>query len=366
MKRPQRVAIVHDWLVSMRGGEKVVETLCEMFPDATLFTLVYRRGMLTPAIERREIRTSYIQRLPFGPAHHQYYLPCYPSAIGGLSLEGFDLVISSSSAAAKGVRVPAGVPHICYCHTPMRYIWDQYEQYFGPGRAALPVRMAMRAVRGYLRRWDVETSKRVTAFIANSRNVQDRISRLYGRDSTVIYPPVDVDRFTPAQGDRGYYLILSALVPYKRVDIAVEAFNRLGKRLVVAGTGSEMERLMRMAGPNIEFRGWVADRDIPDLYAGCKALIFPGEEDFGIVPVEAMACGKPVVAFARGGALETVADRRTGIHFGEQNADSLLGGIDILESTTFNVHDLRAWSMRFSKATFVEQMTRELVSHTEA
>jgi glycosyltransferase involved in cell wall biosynthesis len=363
MSSSKRVAIVHDWLVSMRGGEKVVEALCELFPDADLYTLVYRRGALTPAIENRRIRTSFLQQLPLAITHHRYYLPLYPAAIGRFFLDGYDLVISSSSAAAKGIRVADGIPHICYCHTPMRYIWDQYDQYFGPGRSFLPVRLAMKAIRGYLQRWDVRTSAGVTAFIANSGNVQERIRRIYGRESTVIYPPVDTDRFKLTETDRGYYLVFSALVPYKRVDIAVEAFNRMGKRLVVAGTGPELERLKAMAGPNIEFRGWIPDADLPELYAGCKALIFPGEEDFGIVPVEAMASGKPVVAFAKGGAVETVEDSRTGVLFDVQDPAALVHAVDRTEALSFDPHAIHVHATKFERRRFHREFNECIGAH---
>src|SRR5258706_6450635 len=223
----RKVALVHDWLVGMRGGEKVLELLCELFPNATLFTLVHRPGTVSSVIERLPIRTSYIQRLPFGRRHYRYFLPLFPSAARGLDARDFDLVISSSHAAAKGVRVGRGAIHICYCHTPMRYIWDQYPHYFGPGRAPFVIRAGMKLILGSLRRWDVATSANVGHFVANSRNVRERIRRLYNRDATVIYPPVDVRRFPLSLADEGVYLIVSALVPYKRIDIAVEAVTKL-------------------------------------------------------------------------------------------------------------------------------------------
>ena len=303
MANAQNVALVHDWLVGMRGGEKVLEVLCELFPHATLFTLVHRRGSVAPSIERLPIRTSFLQRVPFGVSHYRYFLPLYPSAAGGLDARDFELVISSSHAVAKGIRIGRGSMHICYCHTPMRYIWDQYGQYFGPGRAALPVRAGMKLVVGRLRRWDIASSGNVRHFIANSRTVQERIRRIYNRESTVIYPPVDVQRFPLSAADDGFYLVVSALVPYKRIDIAVEAFTRLNKRLVIVGTGPEEKKLRSLAGKNVEFAGWAREADLAGYYGCCRALIFPAEEDFGIAPVEAMSCGKPVIAFAGGGAL---------------------------------------------------------------
>ena len=344
----RKVALVHDWLVGMRGGEKVLELLCELFPDATLFTLVHRPGTVSPAIERLPIRTSYIQRLPFGLRHYRYFLPLFPSASRGLDARGFDVVISSSHAAAKGVRVGSGAIHICYCHTPMRYIWDQYPNYFGPGRAPFAVRAGMKLVLGYLRRWDVETAGNVGHFIANSRNVQERIRRIYNRDAAVIYPPVDLRRFPLSREDEGFYLIVSALVPYKRIDVAVEAFTNLGRRLVVVGAGPEEKRLRSLSGGNVEFKGWAPDAELAGYFARCRALVFPSEEDFGIAPVEAMSCGKPVIAFAAGGALETVTGT-TGVFFDGQNSRSLMEAVERFERMNFDAVSIRNHASGFSR-----------------
>ena len=359
-----KIAIVHDWLTGMRGGEKVLEILCELYPEATLFTLVHKKGSCSPAIERMKIRTSYLQSLPGGLSHYRHYLPLYPAAAKSLNLAGFDLVISSSHAAAKAVTIPPGVPHICYCYTPMRYIWDQYDQYFGAGRASLPIRLAMRGIRGYLREWDVRTAKRVDHFVAISHCIEERIQRIYGRSSTVIYPPVETARFKASEHDEGYYLVFSALVPYKRVDLAVEAFNRLGKKLIVAGTGAELEKLRAMAGPTIAFKGWVEDADLPNLYAGCKALIFPGVEDFGIVPVEAMASGKPVIAFGEGGALETVSEGVTGTFFSEQSAQSLADAVLRLETMHFDPDVIRKHTLSFDREIFRDSIRRFIEEHS--
>jgi glycosyltransferase involved in cell wall biosynthesis len=305
--------------------------------------------MVSPAIERLPIRTSFIQRLPFGRRHYRYFLPLFPPAARGLDAREFDLVISSSHAAAKGVRVGNDAMHICYCHTPMRYIWDQYGQYFGPGRAPLAVRAGMRLMLGYLRRWDVETASHVRHFIANSRNVQERISRIYHRDSTVIYPPVDLRRFPLSLSHDGSYLIVSALVPYKRIDIAVEAFTALNKRLVIVGSGPEEKRLRSLAGPNVEFKGWAPEAELGGYFARCRALVFPSEEDFGIAPVEAMACGKPVIAFAAGGALETVSAHLTGIFFKGQHAAPLAEAVRRFEGMTFDPDAIRNHASGFSR-----------------
>ena len=360
MKQPKNVALVHDWLVSMRGGEKVLELLCELFPGATLFTLVRGKEKLSQPIEAMNIRTSFIQHLPLGTTHYQYCLPIFPAAIESLNLSEFDLVISSSHAVAKGVKVRKGALHICYCHTPMRYIWDQYEQYFGGERETKLSSRVMKIFLNSLRRWDKDSAKGVDQFIANSQYVQERIHRIYGRDSVVIYPPVDVQSFSLSESSEDYYLIVSALVPYKQVDVAVCAFTTLGKRLVVIGAGSEMKGLQAIAKSNIEFPGWVDNKSLVQYYQQCKALVFPGEEDFGIVPVEAMACGKPVIALGAGGALETVVDGKTGIFFGQQEIGKtggkefliadLIEKIKKFESLQFDAQAIREHAMAFDRA----------------
>ena len=357
-----RVALVHDWIVTMRGGEKVLEVLCELFPDATLFTLLHRKGTASPPIERMAIRTSFIQHLPFSASNYQRYLPLFPAAIRSFDLTGYDLVVSSSHAVAKGIRAPSAESHLCYCYTPMRYIWDQYEDYFGRGRSSLPTRAAMKLAVGPLRRWDIRTAQGVGAFVAISKNVQERILRIYGRGSEVVYPPVDVGRFSVSEEDDGYFLIVSALVPYKRIDIAVKAFNRIGKKLIVVGTGPEFKSLRRLANSNITFEGWVADDSLPEYYRRCRGLIFPGEEDFGIVPVEAMACGKPVVAYARGGALETVGDGKTGVLFDKPSAESLLRAVEKLEGMHFDSAAIRRHAEQFDRARFKGRMNRFIES----
>ncbi len=359
MPLPNNIALVHDWLVSMRGGEKCLEALCELFPNAKIFTLVHRKGNVSPTIEQLPIQTSFIQHLPLGISHYQRYLPLYPRAIAGFDLSGFDLVISSSHAAAKGVRVSKNTLHICYCHTPMRYIWDQYEQYFGKGRAGIFTRTAMKFFLDGLRRWDVESSKGVHHFIANSNNVRERIRRIYKRESEVIYPPVDVSRFNVSLEDKGYYLIVSALVPYKRIETAIEAFNKLGEGLVIVGTGSEAIKLKRLAKSNIEFVGWAGDEQLGAYYKGCRALIFPGEEDFGITPVEAMACGKPVITFARGGALETVIDGNnfsTGIFYHDPSSSALIEAVRKLSPRRFDPERLHTHALRFDKSVFKKRI----------
>ena len=356
---PHRVALVHDWLTGMRGGEKILEIFCEFFPEATLFATVHNKGSMSPAIERMNIRPSFIDRLPMKAQKYRHYLPLMPAAMSAFDFSGFDFILSTSVAVAKSATPSGGALHICYCNTPMRYIWDQYDEYFGTGRAGFVTRSAMAALAPSLRRWDVRTCGRVHHFIANSRNVAERISRIYHRSSEVIYPPVNTDRFRVSERDDGYYLVVSALVPYKRVDLAVEAFNRSGEKLLVVGSGPDREKLQSGAGRNIEFLGWQDDDALADLYAGCRALIFPGVEDFGIVPLEAMASGKPVVAFGKGGALETVCadgDAPTGVFFHEQTADALQAGVHALSGMRIDPYAIRRHTEKFDRKEFRRQM----------
>jgi len=362
-EQPRHVAIVHEWFTSMRGGEKCVEALCEVFPDATLFALMHTKGAVSPTIERMPIHTSFIQRLPFAAEKFRQYLPLFPSAVRRFDLGDFDCVISSHHCVAKGVRTGAGTLHVCYCYTPMRYIWDFYDDYFGPGRAGALTRTGMKLALGQLRRWDLHTALNPHHFVAISENVRRRIKRIYNRDSDVIYPPVDTGRFTVSSRDDGFFLVVSALVPYKRVELAVEACALTGDGLVVVGDGPEHDRLRRMAGPAVELTGWLPDDQVRDLYSRCSAVLFPGEEDFGIVPLEAMATGKPVVAFARGGALETVLETpafATGVLFAEQSAQSLAGAIARLRQRAFDPAGVRSFALTFDRELFKKRM-REYV-----
>jgi glycosyltransferase involved in cell wall biosynthesis len=305
------------------------------------------------------IRTSFIDRLPMKASKYRNYLPLFPRAIESFDFSGFDLVLSTSHAVAKGARPEPGAIHICYCHTPMRYVWELYDEYFGPGRAGVLTRTAMTIVAPRLRAWDVRTSDRVNFFVANSRNVADRIRQYYRRPAEVIHPPVNIGQFTVSEKDEGYYLIVSALVPYKRVDLAIETFNQLGEQLLIVGTGPEAKRLQSMAKANVRFLGWQNDRELARLYAGCRALIFPGIEDFGIVPLEAMACGKPVIAFGKGGALETVVEEGaspTGIFFRDQSVDTLKAALLKFLTTQFDPHLIRAHAELFSRPKFKERL----------
>lgn len=349
-----KVALVHDWLTGMRGGEKALEALCEIFPEAPLYTLFWIPGSVSKKIESHPIHTSFLQPLIRKGKNYRYLLPLMPCAAQSLKISPVDIVISSSHCAAKGVRLPPDAKHICYCFTPMRYIWNQYEEYFSSQRAGFGVRLAARLLRPALQRWDQKSSRQVDLFVAISRNVQDRIRRIYGRESELLYPPVETEAFHPEARRGDYYLAVSALSPYKRLDIAVEAFNRSGRSLKIVGTGPEEESLKKRARKNIQFLGWVSQEELAGLYARAKALIFPGEEDFGIAPVEALASGAPVVAYGKGGVLETVVDGKTGILFSKPTAPALEDAVKRSDSISWDAHALRAAARPFERKRFVE------------
>jgi glycosyltransferase involved in cell wall biosynthesis len=360
-----KIALIHDWLTGFRGGEQVLLSLCRLYPDATLFTLVHRPGSQPREIEQMEIRTSFAQKLPLALRYYRQYLPLLPAAIERLDLRGYDLVISSSHCVAKGVLPPAGTPHVCYCHTPMRYVWDMYHDYFGPHRLGMFSRLVVPHITSYLRLWDRLSSDRVDRFAANSENVARRIGQRYRRQATVIHPPVDVETFSPASGTAsnggtgpGYFLLVSALSPYKHVELAIEAFNRSGAELRIVGFGPELRRLRRLAGPGIRFLGTLALEELVEQYRHCRAFVYPAEEDFGLALVEAQACGRPVVALGRGGALESVIDGKTGALFHEPSAEALNSAVDRLEGLQLNVSEIRENALRFSHRSFEEKMAR--------
>jgi glycosyltransferase involved in cell wall biosynthesis len=356
-----RVAFVHDWLNGMRGGEKVLEAMLDLFPEAEIFTLFHVPEGVSKKINARRIHTSFLQRMPLARSHYRYYLPLYPRAIESFSLEGFDLVISISHCAAKGIRVPHGATHICYCLSPMRYIWDQYEAYFGGRRALSLGALVMPLFRKRLRHWDVETARRVDFFLAISRNIAEKVHGYYGRSAEVIHPPVDTDFFVPSDNDGDYFLVVSAMVPYKRIELAVDAFNECGLPLVVVGEGPERRRLQARAKRNVRFVGRVSNEELARLYAECRALIFPGEEDFGLVALEAQSCGRPVIAFRAGGVLESVVEGETGIFFDTQDVESLKRAIERFQAKRFQKESIRSHALQFGKALFMERM-REAIS----
>jgi glycosyltransferase involved in cell wall biosynthesis len=347
----------------MRGGERCLEVFAELFPDAPLYTLLHVPGSVVPVIERRRIVTSFVQRLPGAAERYRSYLPLFPFAIRQLDLGGFDLVLSLSHCVAKGVRTPSHALHLCYCFTPMRYVWDLYQDYVGAG-SGLATRLAMPIVAAALRRWDRRT-RGVHEFVAISGHIADRIARVYGRSASVLHPPVDVARFRLGQGPGEFYLIVSALVPYKRLDLAVSALTRLGRRLLVVGTGPEERRLRALAGPGVEFLGWRSDAEVAELYARCRAVLFPSLEDYGIVPLEAAAAGRPTIAFGRGGVRETMVsvdeasvEAPTAVFFEEQTLDALLEAVRRFEAVggQFDPDVLRTRAGAFDRPRFKERL----------
>ena len=356
-----RLAFVHDWLTGMRGGEKVLDALCERFPDAELFTLVHVKGSVSPTIERRPIHTSFVQRLPLAGRYYRQYLPVFPTAVEQFDFDRFDLVVSVSHCAVKSIVPPGRVPHLCYCLTPMRYAWDQFEQYFGPARIGRLPSAAMRRVMARMARWDRDTAGRADRYVAISHHVAGRIRRYYNREATVVYPPVDTDFFHPGDDDtrngQPFALIVSALVPYKRIELAIDACRRAGVPLTIAGDGPERARLEHEAGSGVTFLGRRTDEEIRDLYRRAALLVMPGEEDFGIVPVEAQACGTPVVALARGGALETVVANETGALVEDDSPAAFADAIARTIGRRFDRRAVRAHAGAFSRTRFVGEMS---------
>lgn len=350
-----KTALLHYWLVTDRGGEKVLAELAALYPDATVFTHVYDPSALPASITGMRVRETFISRLPDARRRYQSYLPLMPAALHRLDLAGFDLIISSESGPAKGIRKPPGATHVCYCHTPMRYVWDMADDYFAA--ASLPRKIGMKLLLPWLRRWDRWSATQVDHFVANSQFVADRIHRIYGRDATVIHPPVETEHFGQIRREPlDYYLFFGQLTAYKQADLAIRAFNQLGLRLLVAGTGEERDRLEDLAAPNVQFLGRVSDAERDALYAGARALVFPGVEDFGIVPVEAQAAGCPVIALADGGALETVVDQVTGLFFAEATVESLCAAVRRFEKLSIQAQDCRAHAAGFSSARFRAEM----------
>ena len=352
---PPRVVLAHDWLTGMRGGEKCLEAACLHWPDAALYTLLHRRGSVSPPIEAMRPRVSPLGRWPHVERYYRYLLPLMPLA-ARWRVPVCDVVLSFSHCVAKAIQPPAGVPHICYCFSPMRYAWHMKDAYF-PGWKARALDVAL----ARLREWDRRTASRVTHFVAISRTIQARIRDCYDRPSRVIYPPVDTDYYTPTYRKReGFYLVVSALAPYKRFDLAIEACKKLGRELVVIGSGQSAEKLRAIAGPRTHFLGWQPDDVIRDYYRRAKALLFPGEEDFGIVPVEAQACGCPVIAYGRGGATETVRPlshaEPTGVWFAEQSAAALVAAIEQFEKEALEPRAARRAALPFRRQRYEAEL----------
>ena len=355
----RRVVLVHDWLTGMRGGEKVLESLCRLLPDAELLTLVHDRGSVSALIEARRIRTSWIQRLPFPTRLYRHCLPLFPIAIEQFDLDDVDVVISTSHCAAKAVVTTGRALHISYSHSPMRYAWDQFDAYFGEERLGRWGHAAARHVLAPIARWDRETAPRVDRFLANSAHVAGRIARYYNREATVLHPPVETRFFTPGtDGPGAYFLVVSALVPYKRLDTAIRAAAMLGAPLKIIGTGPDAARLHALAGSDVEFLGHIDDNALRTLYRGARAVLLPGEEDFGIAPVEAQSCGRPVVALGRGGACETVEHGVSGFLVNDDRPEAFADAMSRVESLPLTAAEWPARASAFS----VEQFERGLTA----
>ena len=363
----RRVVLVHDWLTGMRGGEKVLESVCRLVPNADLVTLLHVPGAVSPVISQRRIRASWIGRLPDAARRYRHYLPLFPAAIEHFDLDDADLIISTSHCAAKAV-VPTGrAVHLCYSHSPMRYAWDQFEAYFGADRLGTLGAGAARRVLAALARWDRATAPRVHRFLANSAHVAGRIARYYNRRATILHPPVDTGFFTPGgdrPGDR--FLVVSALVPYKRIDTAIRAAAHLGVPLTIIGTGPDEARLRAMAGTGVTFLGQVDDQQLRDAYRHARALVLPGEEDFGIAPVEAMACGCPVIALGRGGVVETVDHDRTGLLVDQDTPEAFSQAMRAIDALPVSRADLHVHATQFSVPQFEAAFARHVAETLEA
>lgn len=357
-----KVAIVHDYLNQLGGAERVVGLLHQLFPQAPIFTTIVDRSNLWPSLEDAEIRTSWMQNLPGLKKHFKKYLPFYPIAMESFDLSDYDLVISSSSAFAKGIRTHRDAIHLCYCHTPMRFAWD-YNRYVEREQFGHITRILLPLVISHLKAWDLRTANNPSHYIANSSVVAERIRRYYGRESTIIFPPVDIDRFSFSCSKGDYYLVVSRLNPYKRIDLVVETFNDLRIPLYIVGDGPDRKILERMANSNIKFLGRRSDEEVALLYAECRGLVFPGEEDFGITPLEANAAGSPVIAYQAGGALDTVIDEVSGIFFKEQTVASLKQAVLRCDSHRWDRERLRHNAMRFRPSVFTESLRSLLAQY---
>ncbi len=361
MNKPIRIALIHDWLTGMRGGEYVLEAIAGILPQAELFTLLYVPASVSPTLSVMKRHTSALQKMPQAEKRYRHYLPLMPKWIEQFDLTGFDLVVSSSHCVAKGVRKAPDAVHVSYVHAPMRYMWDRFDDYFGPGRASPLVLLAAGALRSRFQKWDRSVSgpDRVDALVANSHFIAQQIEAAYGRKSEVVYPFADPKRFQAPRKPGRHYLMVGAFAPYKRTDIAIEAFNRLKLPLIVVGGGQDAERLRKMAGRSIEFMGSLSNAAIADLYSKCKAFIFPAKEDFGITPVEAMAAGAPVIAFGEGGGSETVT-RETGLLFQPQTVDALMEAVLKVEDGTarFEEFSCRARAQEFTVERFQRGLSR--------
>lgn len=352
-----RVAIVHDYLNQFGGAERVVSALNEIFPQAPIYTSIFNEARLPDNFRRMDIRTSFMQNIPYIFQFYKLAFPLYPPAFERLDLNEYDVIFSSSSAYAKGIKKSAHQLHICYCYTPMRFVW-RYDDYVKRESLPEPIKAILPFLLEPIKKWDLRNSRRVDYFVAISRAVAGRIRTIYERESVIIYPPVETELFVSSEVSRDNYLVVSRLNAYKRIDIAIEAFNRLELPLTIIGDGPDRRRLEKMAGPTITFLGRQSDEAVARHLAECRALVFPGEEDFGIAPLEAMACGRPVIAYMAGGALETVIEGMTGLFFDRQTPAALMQAIKRFQFTVFEKNKLRAHALKFDKAEFKRKIER--------
>lgn len=349
-----KVAIVHEWLTNMAGSERCIVNFKEIYKDAPIYTTMYNPDKLDDELKNIDVRTSFLQR--WVKKGHQRFLPFMPFAFENFDLSNYDVILSSNSCCSKGVITTSKSMHVCYCHTPMRYAWEFYHDYIDNSRMGKLKKIILRVFMNYMRIWDRLSADRVDYFIANSENVAKRIWKYYRRESVVIHPPVRCNLFNISNVDEDYFLVMSRLVGYKRIDLAVQAFNKLGLPLVVIGAGEELEKLKKMANDNITFLGRQPDDVIKEYYAKCRAFIFPGEEDFGITPLEAMASGRPVIAYGKGGALETVIEGKTGLFFKEQTIDDLIDAITKFENMKFDKNEIRKHAEKFDDSVYKEKI----------
>jgi len=352
-----KTALVHDWLNQVGGAEDVLETLVDLYPDAPIYTSLYWRSKMPPHWRAWDIRTSFIDRLPLAHKRQQLYFPLYPTAFEQFDFSAYDLVISNKSGFCHGIVTGPETVHICYCLTPTRYVW-RYHQYAEQENLGRVTRTVLPPFLTFLRQWDRLAADRVDHFVAISQEVRRRIAKVYQRDAAIIYPPVDTQRFAPSAHVEDYYLLVGRLVPYRRIDLLIEAFNKMDRPLLIAGAGRDRERLEALAGPTVRFLGYVPEADLPDLMARCRAFIFPGEEDFGIAPLQAMAAGRPVIAYAAGGALETVIPGETGALFAEQSVAAMVAAVENFDPAALDPRCLRAHAEKFDTAVFRRKLTR--------
>jgi glycosyltransferase involved in cell wall biosynthesis len=350
------IALIHDWLNQIGGAEDVLETFVELYPNAPIYTSLYWKEKMPHHWQAWDIRTTLIDKLPFAHKKQQLYFPLYPFAFEQLDFRSYDLVLSNKSGFCHGIITGPETVHICYCLTPTRYVW-RYHQYAEQEHLGRLTRMVLPPFLTILRQWDRLAADRVDHFIAISHEVRRRIAKVYHRDSTIIYPPVDTSRFEPSNVVEEYYLMVGRLVPYRRIDLLIEAFNKMKRPLLIAGSGRDRDRLEAMAGPTITFLGYVPDANLPDLLARCRAFLFPGEEDFGIAPLQAMAAGRPVIAYAAGGALETVMPGETGVFFTEQTVDAIIKAVESFAPEGLDTRTIRTHAERFDTAVFKKKLT---------